>query len=118
MTTDSGRRAPETPFGVRLRAARKMAGLSMEDLAGKLGGLVTKQAISKYEQGQMMPSPEVLERLVEVLKGCYLGRVTPAGGGCPCRKTVGPRELDASAGEPRNAADGFPPPTAAEAAHP
>ncbi len=73
MTSDSGRRAPETSFGVRLRAARKMAGLSMEDLAGKLGGLVTKQAISKYEQGQMMPSPEVLERLVEVLKDATWG---------------------------------------------
>ena len=73
MTTDSGRRAPETSFGVRLRAARKMAGLSMEDLAGKLGGLVTKQAISKYEQGQMMPSHEVLERLVEVLKDATWG---------------------------------------------
>lgn len=73
MTTDSGRRAPETPFGVRLRAARKMAGMSMEDLAGQLGGLVTKQAISKYEQGQMMPSPEVLERLVEVLKDATWG---------------------------------------------
>jgi Zn-dependent peptidase ImmA (M78 family)/transcriptional regulator with XRE-family HTH domain len=45
-----------------------MAGMSMEDLAAKLGGLVTKQAISKYEQGQMMPSPEVLAKLVEVLK--------------------------------------------------
>jgi len=40
----------------------------MEDLAGKLGGLVTKQAISKYEQGQMLPSREVLEKLVEALK--------------------------------------------------
>jgi len=68
MTRDKGRNVPETPFGARLRAARKMAGLSMEDLAGKLGGLVTKQAISKYEQGQMMPSPEVLDKLVEVLK--------------------------------------------------
>jgi Zn-dependent peptidase ImmA (M78 family)/transcriptional regulator with XRE-family HTH domain len=45
-----------------------MAGLSMEDLAGKLGGMVTKQAIGKYETGQMMPSPEVLAKLVEVLK--------------------------------------------------
>jgi Zn-dependent peptidase ImmA (M78 family)/transcriptional regulator with XRE-family HTH domain len=59
---------PETPFGARLRAARKMAGLSMEDLAAKLDGLVTKQAISKYEQGLMMPSPEVLEKLVAALK--------------------------------------------------
>ena len=50
-----------------------MAGMSMEDLAGKLGGLVTKQAISKYEQGRMMPSPEVLERLVEVLKDATWG---------------------------------------------
>ena len=68
VTRQPGRNIPETPFGARLRAARKMAGLSMEDLAGKLGGLVTKQAISKYEQGQMLPSPEVLEKLVEVLK--------------------------------------------------
>jgi Zn-dependent peptidase ImmA (M78 family)/transcriptional regulator with XRE-family HTH domain len=68
MTADSSRKAPETPFSIRLRAARKMAGMSMEDLAAKLGGLVTKQAISKYETGQMMPSPEVLEKLVEVLK--------------------------------------------------
>jgi Zn-dependent peptidase ImmA (M78 family)/transcriptional regulator with XRE-family HTH domain len=65
---DINRRLPETPFGVRLKAARKMAGMSMEDLAQKLGGLVTKQAIGKYEKGQMMPSPEVFERLVEVLK--------------------------------------------------
>ena len=68
MTFQRGRKLPETPFGARLRAARKMAGMSMEDLALKLGGLVTKQAISKYEQGRMMPSPEVLEKLVEVLK--------------------------------------------------
>lgn len=67
MTDTPGSKPFETPFGVRLRAARKMAGLSMEGLAAKLGGRVTKQAISKYEQGRMMPSPEVMERLVEVL---------------------------------------------------
>jgi Zn-dependent peptidase ImmA (M78 family)/transcriptional regulator with XRE-family HTH domain len=68
MTRQPGRNVPETPFGARLRAARKMAGMSMEDLAQKLGGIVTKQAISKYETGQMLPTPEVLEKLVEVLK--------------------------------------------------
>jgi Zn-dependent peptidase ImmA (M78 family)/transcriptional regulator with XRE-family HTH domain len=68
MTSHLDRNRPETPFGARLRAARKMAGMSMEDLATKLGGLVTKQAISKYEQGRMMPSPEVLAKLVEVLR--------------------------------------------------
>jgi Helix-turn-helix. len=38
-------------FGMRLRAARKRAGLSMEELAGRMGGVVTKQAIGKYETG-------------------------------------------------------------------
>ena len=64
---------PETPFGQRLRAARKMAGLSMEELARKLGAVVTKQAIGKYETGRMMPSPEVLGKLVEVLNAATWG---------------------------------------------
>ncbi|MGZ5468828.1 MAG: helix-turn-helix domain-containing protein [Candidatus Aminicenantales bacterium] len=68
MTQQRDRNVPETPFGARLRAARKMAGMSMEDLAQKLDGIVTKQAISKYETGQMLPAPEVLEKLVKVLK--------------------------------------------------
>ena len=68
MTTDPSSKLPETPFGVRLRAARKMAGLSMEDLAKRLGGMVTKQAIGKYEKGRMMPTPEVMERLIQVLQ--------------------------------------------------
>ena len=85
MTHQRGRNLPETPFGARLRAARKMAGMSMEDLASKLGGLVTKQAISKYEQGQMMPSPEVLAKLVDVLK-------IATWGASPLR--TGDRELD------------------------
>jgi transcriptional regulator with XRE-family HTH domain len=54
-------------FSSRLRTARKMAGLSLEDLSGKIGGVVTRQAISKYEKGRMMPSREVLERLTETL---------------------------------------------------
>ena len=54
-------------FGSRLRTARQMAGLSLEDLSGKIGGVVTRQALSKYEKGRMMPSPEVLGRLNEAL---------------------------------------------------
>jgi len=42
-------------FGERLRAARAMAGLSQEELSSRMGGKVTKQAISKYEKGLMMP---------------------------------------------------------------
>jgi transcriptional regulator with XRE-family HTH domain len=40
-----------------------MAGLSMEALAEKSGGLITKQAIGKYEKGKMKPSGEVLMAL-------------------------------------------------------
>jgi Zn-dependent peptidase ImmA (M78 family)/transcriptional regulator with XRE-family HTH domain len=42
-------------FGERLRAARAMAGFSQEELSSRMGGKVTKQAISKYEKGLMMP---------------------------------------------------------------
>jgi Zn-dependent peptidase ImmA (M78 family)/DNA-binding XRE family transcriptional regulator len=51
----------------RLRIARKIAGLSLEDLSRKIGGRVTRQALSKYERGRMSPSPEVHNRLVGVL---------------------------------------------------
>jgi len=54
-------------FGNRLRSARKMAGLSMEDLVKKAGGVVTKQSISKYEKGTMKPSGDVLLRLSSAL---------------------------------------------------
>jgi len=69
MENEPAGKLPELPFGVRLRAARKMAGLSMEGLAGRLGGMVTKQAIGKYEKGLMLPTRAVLEKLVEVLQG-------------------------------------------------
>ena len=47
-------------FGQRLRLARKKAGLSMRNLAGRLSSPVSAQAISKYEAGRMMPSAAVL----------------------------------------------------------
>jgi Zn-dependent peptidase ImmA (M78 family)/DNA-binding XRE family transcriptional regulator len=54
-------------FGKRLHSARKMAGMSMEALAQATGSLVSKQAISKYEKGQINPSSEVLLELAKVL---------------------------------------------------
>jgi len=47
-------------FGNRLKSARKMTGLSMEDLAKKAGNIITRQSISKYEKGMMNPSSDVL----------------------------------------------------------
>ena len=65
-------------FGNRLKSARKMAALSMEELSQKAGGIVTKQAISKYENGKMNPSSEVLLALSEALgiKAEYFYRST------------------------------------------
>jgi transcriptional regulator with XRE-family HTH domain len=51
----------------RLKQLRLARGLSLEALAAELGGLVTKQALSKYEQGQARPSPRVLTRLASAL---------------------------------------------------
>ncbi len=54
-------------FGRRLFSARKMAGLSMAALAEKAGAVVSKQAISKYEKGQINPGSEVLIALAKAL---------------------------------------------------
>ncbi len=54
-------------FGERLRLARKGAGLSLRGLAERLGGLVTAQALGKYERGEMLPSSAVLMGLSAAL---------------------------------------------------
>jgi len=50
----------QATVGERLRMFRLARGMSMEELAAATDGLVTKQAISKYERGVMFPSPRVL----------------------------------------------------------
>mgnify|MGYP000232922605 CR=1 FL=1 len=54
-------------LGQRLKAARKMAGMSMEELVTRAGRIVSKQSVSKYENGLMEPSPQILARLAQVL---------------------------------------------------
>lgn len=54
-------------FGDRLRLARKRAGLSLRDLAERIGNDVSAQAISKYESGKMFPSSSVLVALGKAL---------------------------------------------------
>lgn len=55
-------------FGARLKLARRMAGMSLQDLADKVNNIITKQSLNKYETGQMNPSSEVLLVLSKVLK--------------------------------------------------
>ena len=55
-------------FGIRLKLARKMAGMSLQNLSDVLVNKVTKQALSKYEQGEMKPTSEVLLSIAKAFK--------------------------------------------------
>jgi Zn-dependent peptidase ImmA (M78 family)/transcriptional regulator with XRE-family HTH domain len=55
-------------FGTRLKLARKMAGWSLQDLSDALSSKVSKQALSKYEQGDMKPTADVLLAIAKALK--------------------------------------------------
>ncbi|MDQ8208821.1 XRE family transcriptional regulator [Coraliomargarita algicola] len=54
----------------RLKNARLMAKLSLDELAGKLGELglpLTKQALSKYENGDLNPSSYIIDGVARIL---------------------------------------------------
>ncbi len=54
-------------FPLRLKNARKIAGLSMDELVEKIQNTVSKAAIGKYEQGKMLPDSKVLIALANGL---------------------------------------------------
>ena len=56
-----------SPIGERLVAARKMAGVSLQDLADRLDIDITRQALNKYEKGTARPSGETLVKIAAVL---------------------------------------------------
>lgn len=58
-------------IGNRLKRARDARGLSLRDLEATIEGLVSAQAIGKYERDEMMPSSTVLLAMAKAL------RVTP-----------------------------------------
>jgi Zn-dependent peptidase ImmA (M78 family)/transcriptional regulator with XRE-family HTH domain len=51
----------------RIKQLRLSQGLSLEELADRMGGIVTKQALSKYELGTSTPSAPVLIQLARAL---------------------------------------------------
>ncbi|MGE3802619.1 MAG: helix-turn-helix domain-containing protein [Candidatus Kapaibacterium sp.] len=51
----------------RLKQIRLARGLSLDALVEEMGGVVTKQAISKYETGKAQPTPTVLQSLAKTL---------------------------------------------------
>lgn len=58
-------------FSKRLRNARLMRGLSMQQLCVMMNDIVTKQSVSKYERGESMPDSTILIAL------CHALDVTP-----------------------------------------
>ena len=44
-----------------------MAGISLQSLADKLGNVVSKQSLNKYEQGKMRPNSEVVIAISNIL---------------------------------------------------
>jgi Zn-dependent peptidase ImmA (M78 family)/transcriptional regulator with XRE-family HTH domain len=54
-------------FAERLKSARMMNGLSLKELSDKLENRVSRQAIHKYENGEVMPDSEMLNFLCEAL---------------------------------------------------
>ena len=54
-------------FSERLKLARKCSGFSLRELSSRLGGMVSAQAIGKYERGEMMPSSSVAIALADAL---------------------------------------------------
>ena len=55
-------------FPARLKSARLMNGMSIQDLVNRLDNSISKQAISRYENGIMQPSGENLSLLCKALK--------------------------------------------------
>lgn len=54
-------------FAKRLKSARVQAGLSQDELVNRMGGVVSKNAISKYEKSEMMASGKVLISIAKAL---------------------------------------------------
>lgn len=54
-------------FANRLSSARKMAGMSLQDLENKLDKYVTRQTLHKYEQGKMKPDSKALLAMAKAL---------------------------------------------------
>jgi Zn-dependent peptidase ImmA (M78 family)/transcriptional regulator with XRE-family HTH domain len=54
-------------FADRFKSARLLNGLSLQDLADKLGQVISRQALHKYEKGEVIPDSEMLGRLSAAL---------------------------------------------------
>jgi transcriptional regulator with XRE-family HTH domain len=54
-------------FGTRFKSARLRSGLSLQDLASRLENKITRQALHRYEKGEVTPNSEMIGRLCEIM---------------------------------------------------
>ncbi|MHC1737342.1 MAG: helix-turn-helix domain-containing protein [Ignavibacteriaceae bacterium] len=57
----------ENMISKRIKLYRLARGMSLDDLAAAMGGIVSKMALSKYERGLMLPTNRVTEAIAKVL---------------------------------------------------
>ncbi len=55
-------------LGERLKRFRLARGMSLEDLASAIDGLVNSQMLSKYERGELQPTVIVLNQIASALR--------------------------------------------------
>ena len=65
--------------GERIKLARKRAGFSLRALADQMDGLVSAQAIGKYEREEMIPGSDVLIALTKALDVSLSYLMSPQG---------------------------------------
>ncbi|SEJ02345.1 Zn-dependent peptidase ImmA, M78 family [Dyadobacter sp. SG02] len=54
-------------FGTRFKSARLRTGLSLQDLAVRLENKITRQALHRYEKGEVTPNSEMIGLLCEIM---------------------------------------------------
>jgi Zn-dependent peptidase ImmA (M78 family)/transcriptional regulator with XRE-family HTH domain len=55
-------------FAERFKSARLMNGYSLQDLSDNLGTEISRQALHKYEKGEVIPDSEMIDYLCDALK--------------------------------------------------
>ncbi|MCE7060671.1 helix-turn-helix domain-containing protein [Dyadobacter sp. CY343] len=55
-------------FAARFKSARLRTGLSLKNLSDKLGSKISRQALHKYEKGEVIPNSDMLALLSDILQ--------------------------------------------------
>jgi transcriptional regulator with XRE-family HTH domain len=90
ISSDEGAAEPSEDFGARLQRLRRERGLSLGDIAGRLG--VSKPTVWAWEHGKSRPVERRLSGLAEVL-GVTPGGLEPAASGPPEAVERGRRQI-------------------------